>query len=107
MPRRRRRFPELFVRERIALHCTRSTPPPALRKISSMQVTSVGDFDNNSAALFTDNTPRNWIRILGRGSKSPNDDDGGDDPFGYGRAIKIRYARISLMLPKRESFLGT
>ena len=54
-----------------------------------MQVTSVGDFDNNSAALFTDNTPRNWIRILGRGSKSPNDDD--DDPIGYGRAIKIRY----------------
>ena len=84
-----------------------------------MQVTSVGDFDNNSAALFTDNTPRNWIRILGRGSKSPNDrqrvsdcDDGGDegcddDSIGYGRAIKIRYARISLMLPKRESFLGT
>ena len=70
-----------------------------------MQVMSVGDFDNNSAALFTDNTPRNWIRILGRGSKSPNDGD--DDPIGYGRAIKIRYARISLMLPKRESFLGT
>ena len=104
MPRRRRRFPELFVRERIALRCARS-PPPALRKISSMQVMSVGDFDNNSAALFTDNTPRNWIRILGRGSKSPNDGD--DDPIGYGRAIKIRYARISLMLPKRESFLGT
>ena len=41
MPRRRRRFPELFVRERIALRCARS-PPPALRKISSMQVTSVG-----------------------------------------------------------------
>ena len=76
-----------------------------------MQVMSVGDFDNNSAALFTDNTPRNWIRILGRGSKSPkdddDDDDGGDDPIGNGRAIKIRYARISLMLPKRESFLGT
>ena len=56
-----------------------------------MQVTSVGDFDNNSAALFTDKDPgRNWIRILGRGSKSPND-DGDDDSIGYGRAIKIRY----------------
>ena len=41
-----------------------------------MQVMSVGDFDNNSAALFTDNTPRNWIRILGRGSISPNDSGG-------------------------------
>ena len=99
MPRRRRRFPELFVRERIALRllCVKFLPCKLRR--------SVGDFDNNSAALFTDNTPRNWIRILGRGSKSPNDGD--DDPIGYGRAIKIRYARISLMLPKRESFLGT
>ena len=75
-----------------------------------MQVTSAGDFDDNSAALFTDNTPRNWIRILGRGSKSPNDngDDGcDDDSIGYGRSIKIRYVRISLMLPKRELFVRT
>ena len=70
-----------------------------------MQVTSAGGFDNISAALFTDNTPRNWIRILGRGSKSPNDGD--DDSIGYGRSIKIRYVRISLMLPKRESFVRT